>query len=73
MGFMLQGIIELKEDKMKEVTKEEFYNFLKDKETTIIDGEWMHSDYWLDDKANKIAYRQTSSYGADTIYKIDKK
>ena len=55
-----------------QVGKEEFWEFVKNNTTTFIKGEWFHSEYYLDKNNNKVAYIETSSYGAPTIYEIKK-
>ena len=56
---------------MKEVTKEEFDDFLKDKQYTRDQGMWFHSENYIDHNTKEIiAYFESSSYGAPTIYKI---
>lgn len=56
---------------MKEVTKEEFDDFLKGKDYISRLGEWTHSEYLIDiNTGEDIAYCESSSYSAPTIYKI---
>ena len=56
---------------MKEVTKEEFDKFLENKDYISRLGEWMHSEYLIDiNTGEEIAYNESSSWGAPTIYKI---
>lgn len=52
------------------VDKNTFYNFLKDKNVKKQQGEWVHSDYYVDENNNKIAYMESSSYNMDIIYEI---
>lgn len=59
------------EDKhLTDVTEEEFDNFLEGKNYKRVQGYFFHSDFWLDDEGNSVAYKETSSYGAPPIYKI---
>jgi len=55
---------------MKEVTEKEFYDFMKSKLVSKIQGDVFHSYYYVDEDNIKIAYMETSSWGAETIYKI---
>lgn len=56
---------------MKEVTEEVFYNFLKDVNYKKQQGMWTHSENYVDLETNKIiAYKETSSYSKNIIYKI---
>lgn len=56
---------------MKEVTKEEFDKFLENKDCISRCGEWTHSEYLIDiNTGEEIAYCESSSYSAPTIYKI---
>lgn len=56
---------------MIQVSKQVFNNFLKDKETTVIQGDSFHSNYWLDEDGNKIAYMASSSWCIDVVYMIE--
>lgn len=55
-----------------QVEKEEFWEFVKNNTIAITQGEWFHSEYYLDKDNNKVAYIETSSYGSPTIYEIKK-
>jgi hypothetical protein len=56
---------------MKEVTEEEFCNFLKNIKHKKQQGMCTHSEDYIDLETNKIiAYRETSSYSPNIIYKI---
>lgn len=56
---------------MRQVTKQVFNNFLKDKNVKRIAGDYFHSEYWIDENNNKIAYLETSSWGAPDVYMIE--
>lgn len=56
---------------MKEVTKEKFDEFLKDKMYLRRQGMFMHSEDYVDFESREvIAYYESSSYGAPDIFKI---
>ncbi len=56
-------------DTFKEVTKEEFYSYFKDKEWSTVLGEWGHSNYYVVD-GEKVGYVETSSYTPIVEYKL---
>lgn len=57
---------------MIQVTRERFYKFLNENPHEVIEGLWMHSNFYICKKTgNKIAYMETSSYGAPPVYKIE--
>ena len=56
--------------KLINVSPERFWNFVKSKKLKEIQGEWFHSSYYIDENQNKLAYMETSSWGASPIYKI---
>ncbi len=57
---------------MIQVTKERFYHFLRDRVYYVTDGEWFHSKYFVcPGTGEKIAYLETSSWGAPDVYKIE--
>ena len=58
---------------MEEVTKEEFDEFLKNKQYTKDQGMYFHSENYIDYNTKEIiAYFEASSYGAPDIFKIKK-
>jgi len=56
--------------KLINVNSDRFWKFVKLKNLKEIQGEWFHSSYFIDEKENKLAYLETSSWGASTVYKI---
>lgn len=56
---------------MIQVSKQVFNNFLKDKKTTVIQGDSFHSNYWLDENGGRIAYMASSSWCIDVVYMIE--
>lgn len=56
---------------MKQVSKQVFNNFLEAKNFIRIAGEYFHSEYWVDENNNKMAYLETSSWGAPDVYMIE--
>lgn len=56
---------------MVQVSKQVFNDFLKDKKTTVTQGDYFHSNYWLNEEGNRIAYMATSSWCIDTVYMIE--
>lgn len=54
---------------MKTVSKEEFWNYFKDKEYTTKQGNVFHSDVFIVD-GEDVGYMETSSWGAPGIYKL---
>ena len=60
----------MEEKEMYEVSEGTFNDFVKFHNLKLVQGEVFHSDYYVDNQGNKLAYRETSSYGADVIYKI---
>ena len=54
-----------------QVSYDDFYNFLKDKSYTKIQGDTFHSEWYIDELGNKIGYHETSSWGAPDIYEIN--
>jgi len=57
---------------MTQVDKEEFENFLKDKDYKTELGEYFHSTYYVDNITGiKIAYLETSSWGAPDLFMIN--
>lgn len=57
---------------MIEVTKEVFLDFLKDKDTTEQCADNVHGA-WIVENEKKIAYYESSSWGAETTYLIESK
>lgn len=56
---------------MRDVTGEEFYEFLRNKEFEIVQGRFTHEDTFIDKNTLGIlAIRLSSSYGAPTRYQI---
>jgi len=55
---------------MKEVNEQEFREFLNGKIYTRKQGDMFHSTDYIDLDGIKIAYIETSSYGASDIFKI---
>ena len=55
---------------LNQVTKKSFDYFIKDKDLKKVSGEKFHSDYWEDEKGEKVAYLETSSWGGSDIYMI---
>ena len=57
---------------MTQVDRKEFYEFLKDKDYIIERGDIFHSEYYVDRHTGiKIAYIETSSYGAPDLFMIN--
>lgn len=57
---------------MTQVNGREFDEFLNDKKYTTVQGNVTHSTYYVDKETGvKIAYIETSSYGAPTLYMIN--
>lgn len=56
---------------MKQVDETEFREFLNGKLYTRIQGEIFHSVYYIDLDNIKIAYMETSSWGAPDLYMIN--
>jgi hypothetical protein len=56
---------------MFNVSKEIFYDFINKNQLKEIQGDYFHSNNYIDNKNNIRAYRETSSWGAETIYQID--
>lgn len=56
---------------MRQVSRQVFNNFLKVKKTKTVRGDYIHSEYWVDEDNNKIAYMETSSWGAPDVYMIE--
>ena len=57
---------------MRQVSKEEFDNFLKDRRYKIEQGAWVHSTLYVDaDTRERIAFKETSSYNMDIVYLIE--
>lgn len=54
---------------MKEVSKQEFWNYFKNKEYKTEQGWIFHSDNFIVD-GEVVGYRETSSWGAPDIYKL---
>ena len=54
---------------MKKVTKNEFWNYFQDKEYTTKQGDVFHSDIFIIG-GEDVGYRETSSWGAEDIYKL---
>lgn len=55
---------------MKKVTEKEFYDFINEKDYKIVQGEFFHEDWFVDEDNKVVASRITSSYGAETEYRI---
>ena len=60
----------MEEQEMYNVSEDTFDDFVKLHNLKPIQGEVFHSYYYVDKQGNKLAYRETSSYGADVIHKI---
>ena len=56
--------------KLIDVSAKEFYDFVNDKKLQKIQGNYFHSNNYLDNEGRILAYKETSSWGAETIYKI---
>lgn len=54
---------------MKQVTKDEFWSYFQNKEFIKKQGEFFHSDNFIID-GEVVGYRETSSYGAPTVYQL---
>ena len=52
------------------VDEKTFYDFLKDKKVERQQGEWFHSEYYVDENNEKIAYMESSSWSMHVIYEI---
>ena len=53
------------------VDEKTFNNFLKDKKVRREQGLWFHSEYYVDENNEKIAYMESSSsWSMHVIYKI---
>lgn len=55
---------------MIRVSELEFNQFLKGKSYKKIQAEYIHADYYADENGDIIAYKETSSWNPDIIYKI---
>ncbi len=56
---------------MVEVLSKSFYDFINSRDDLkVIQGDWTHSDYWVNGEGEKLAYMETSSYGAPPVYKL---
>lgn len=56
---------------MKEVSFDEFCEFLKDKQYTKDIGLYINSEYYIEkDTGEKIAYHEFISYGVPEIFRI---
>lgn len=55
---------------MIRVSEDAFNSFLQNKNVKIIQGDWFHSFYFVDENNIKIAYKETSSWNPEIIYKI---
>jgi len=56
---------------MTQVDEQEFKEFLKGKIYTRKQGDVFHSEYYEDLDGIKIAYIETSSYGASDLFMIN--
>jgi len=56
---------------MTQVDEKEFREFLTGKLYERVPGDITHSVYYIDLDGNKIAYMETSSYGAPDLYMIN--
>lgn len=56
---------------MFNVSKEIFYDFVNKNQLIPVQGDYFHSDNFIDKNKKVRAYRETSSWGAETIYQID--
>lgn len=54
---------------MTVVNEGEFWKYFKDKKYTVKQGGWFHSDLFIVD-GEEVGYRETSSWGANDIYKL---
>jgi hypothetical protein len=52
------------------VTYQEFKKFIEEEAVDRCQGEVFHSNYYKDKNGDKIAYIETSSWGAPDIYEI---
>ena len=55
---------------LNRVSKKTLYIFLSGKKLTKVQGEVFHSDYWINESKEVLAYRKTSSWGGEAIYMI---
>ncbi len=56
---------------MIQVSKKDFEDFLKTKTVRWVQGDYFHSHYYVDElSGEKVAYVETSSWGADEVYMI---
>lgn len=55
---------------MQIVSEDVFYNFIKDKNYRIIQGEIFHSHYYIDERGEKVAYYESSSWTPNVEYRI---
>ena len=60
----------MSDDEFKLVPKDYFYKFVKDNKLKRINGDSMHSFYYINNNDEKIAYEESSSYSMNIIYKI---
>jgi len=54
---------------MKQVTKQEFWNYFQDKDYNEKQGDAFHSDIFIVN-GEEVGYRETSSYGASDVYML---
>jgi len=55
---------------MATVSKEHFDAFMKNKIVERVQGESFHSDYYVDENGDAIAYVETSSWSQNVQYRI---
>ena len=56
--------------KLINVSAKEFYDFLKLNNLQKVQGNYFHSNNYINNEGRILAYKETSSWGAETIYKI---
>ncbi len=54
---------------MKQVTKDEFWEYFKDKKYTTKQGMCFHSDIFIVND-EEVGYMETSSWGAPDVYQL---
>lgn len=57
-------------EKLVNVSRETFWNFVKDNKLTETQGLIFHSSNFINEKGEVMAYRETSSWSPEEIYKI---
>jgi hypothetical protein len=56
--------------KLINVDKERFYKFIETHNLKMVEGDIFHSHYYVNEDGEKLAYRATSSWNPNVIYKI---